>query len=48
LDEQGKRVIAVRELHAFLERQSFRAESWRMLGEMLEKLGVREHAACGV
>jgi tetratricopeptide (TPR) repeat protein len=44
LDEQGKTVAAVQGLRKFLERQPFRAESWRMLGELLEKLGDREHA----
>jgi len=45
LDERGQTAGAVRELRAFLERQAFRADSWRMLSRLLEKQGDREHAA---
>jgi cytochrome c-type biogenesis protein CcmH/NrfG len=31
--------LALREVRTFLDRQPFRAESWRMLGEALEKIG---------
>ena len=37
LDRADRRVDAIRELRAFLERQSFRAESWAMLGDLLAK-----------
>jgi tetratricopeptide (TPR) repeat protein len=37
--EQGKTLLALREVRTFLDRQPFRAESWRMLGEALEKIG---------
>ena len=37
LDRTDRRVDALRELRAFLERQSFRAESWAMLGDLLAK-----------
>ena len=35
LDRTNRRADAIRELRAFLERQSFRAESWAMLGDLL-------------
>ena len=37
LDRANRRVDALRELHDFLDRQSFRAESWAMLGDLLAK-----------
>ena len=37
LDRTNRRVDALRELRVFLERQSFRAESWAMLGDLLAK-----------
>lgn len=37
LDRADRRVDALRELRTFLERQSFRAESWAMLGDLLAK-----------
>ncbi len=39
LDHANRRVDALRELRTFLDRQSFRAESWAMLGDLL----AREH-----
>lgn len=45
LTAQGKLVEALRSLHEFLTRQSFRADSWRMLGDLLEKLGDPQRAA---
>ena len=39
LDRTGRRAAALSELRTFLERQSFRAESWAILGDLL----VREH-----
>jgi tetratricopeptide (TPR) repeat protein len=39
LDGCGRTPEAVRELTALLDREPFRAASWRMLGRMLEKLG---------
>lgn len=44
LDECGRTPEAVQELSALIEREAFRAESWRMLGRMLEKLGQPERA----
>ena len=37
LDRANRRADAIRELRAFLDRQSFRAESWAMLGDLLAK-----------
>ena len=37
LDRTDRRRDALRELRAFLERQSFRAESWAVLGDLLAK-----------
>ena len=37
LDRTDRRADAIRELRVFLERQSFRAESWAMLGDLLAK-----------
>ncbi len=37
LDRAERRVDAIRELSGFLDRQSFRAESWAMLGDLLAK-----------
>ena len=37
LDRADRRGEAIRELRAFLDRQSFRAESWAMLGDLLAK-----------
>ena len=37
LDRTDRRAEALRELRVFLERQSFRAESWAMLGDLLAK-----------
>jgi cytochrome c-type biogenesis protein CcmH/NrfG len=39
LIEQGKLTSAARELGAFLEQQSFRAETWRLLGETFDRMG---------
>jgi len=39
LIEQDKLMPALRELRAFLERQSFRAETWRLLAETLDRMG---------
>lgn len=38
-NERGRTAEALRELSALLEREPFRADSWRLLGGMLEKLG---------
>jgi tetratricopeptide (TPR) repeat protein len=38
LDERGQTADAARELRALLARESFRAESWLLLGTFLEKL----------
>jgi Flp pilus assembly protein TadD len=45
MEEQGKIADAVQELREFLEQQPFRAESWRMLGTLLERLRDHKHAA---
>jgi tetratricopeptide (TPR) repeat protein len=37
LERAGRRADALRELRTFLSRQSFRAESWAMLGDLLGK-----------
>ena len=37
LDRADRRVDALRELRTFLDRQSFRGESWAMLGDLLAK-----------
>ena len=37
LDKTGRRADALRELRSFLDRQSFRAESWAMLGDLQAK-----------
>ena len=37
LERADRRGDAIRELRSFLERQSFRAESWAMLGDLLAK-----------
>jgi tetratricopeptide (TPR) repeat protein len=38
LDERGQTAEAARELRGFLNRESFRGESWLLLGRFLEKL----------
>jgi tetratricopeptide (TPR) repeat protein len=38
LDERGQTAEAARELHDFVGRDSYRAESWLLLGRFLEKL----------
>ncbi len=37
LDQTGRRKIALRELGALLDREPFRADSWRLMGELLKK-----------
>lgn len=44
LIERGERAAAARELRDFLTAYPFRAESWRMLGALLESLGQRDLA----
>ena len=44
LDRTDRRADAIHELRAFLERQSFRAESWAMLGDLLSKERDAPHA----
>ncbi|HEX5177226.1 MAG TPA: hypothetical protein VFV83_09370, partial [Chthoniobacteraceae bacterium] len=39
LMEQGKLILALRELRTFLDDQSFRGEAWRMLAETLDRMG---------
>jgi Tfp pilus assembly protein PilF len=39
LMEQGKLILALRELRTFLDEQSFRGETWRMLAETLDRMG---------
>ena len=45
LDERGATAQAARELRDFLAREQFRAESWRLLGQFLEKLAQPAAAA---
>ena len=45
LDEAGRTSEAARELGEFLQAQPFRADSWRLLGALLEKLRQPEAAA---
>ncbi|MDB6151243.1 MAG: Tetratricopeptide 2 repeat protein [Chthoniobacter sp.] len=45
LDERGQTATAAQELHTFLKIQPFRADSWRLLGELLEKLNQPSAAA---
>lgn len=40
LDERGQTAEAARELRDFLGRESFRSDSWLLLGRFLEKLGM--------
>ena len=44
LDQTGRTAEAARELRDFLKEQPFRAESWAMLGDFLEKLGQTDAA----
>ena len=45
LDETGRTAEAARELGEFLQAQPFRADSWKLLGTLLEKLRQPEAAA---
>ena len=42
--QSGQLPRAVKELRAFLVEQPFRAESWHLLGDVLELVGQRETA----
>lgn len=45
LDQSGSRPAAIRELRACLQNQWYRADSWRLLSELLAKSGQEKEAA---
>jgi tetratricopeptide (TPR) repeat protein len=45
LDERGETLDAVNALRAVLERQPFRADSWKLLADLLAKIGQPDFAA---
>jgi tetratricopeptide (TPR) repeat protein len=45
LDQTGAHIVAIKELQDCLTKQWYRAESWQLLGELLNKANLRDLAA---